>query len=164
MDENRFYVYQYLTEDGLPYYIGKGTNDRIHVKHKNIELPPRDRRVIIENNLTNEDAKKLEKELITKYGRKIDGGILENIKINQWACHAGWKHPPEAIEKIRQGNLGKIRTEEHKKNYSKPKTVEHAEKIRQANLGRPYDPARAAKISATLKARNKAIRESLNGN
>jgi len=163
MADNRFYVYQYLTEEGTPYYIGKGTGNRINVKH-GVDLPPKERRVIIENNLTNEAAKNLEKDLILKYGRKVDGGILENIKINQWACYAGWKHSLESIEKIRQGNLGKVRTEEHKKNYSKPKTAEHAEKIRQANLGRPYDPVRAAKISATLKARNKAIRESLNAN
>ena len=113
--------------------------------------------------LTNEEAKQLEGTLITKYGRKLDGGILDNIKINQWACHTGWTHSEEARRKISNGNKGKVRTEEHKANYRKPKTAEHAEKIRQANLGRPYDPVRAAKISATLKARNKAIREKLNG-
>jgi hypothetical protein len=56
-----------------------------------------------------------------------------------------------------------VRTEQHKANYRKPKTAEHAEKIRQANLGRPYDPVRSAKISATLKARFKAIKEQING-
>ena len=158
-----FYVYQYLTEAGLPYYIGKGSGRRIHRQHTKTELPPVERRIIIKDGLTNDEAKKLEGELITKYGRKLDGGILDNIKINQWACYTGWTHSEETKRKISEGNKGKVRSEEHKANYRKPKTAEHAEKIRQANLGRPYDPIRAAKISATLKARNKALREQLNG-
>ena len=158
-----FYVYQYIDEAGLPYYIGKGSGRRIHRKHTKTELPPVERRIVIKDGLTNEEAKQLEGTLITKYGRKIDGGILDNIKINQWACHTRWTHSEKTRRKISNGNKGKVRTEEHKANYRKPKTAEHAEKIRQANLGRPYDPVRAAKISATLKARNKAIREKLNG-
>jgi hypothetical protein len=158
-----FYVYQYITEAGTPYYIGKGCGRRIHKQHTKTELPPVERRIILKDGLTNEEAKKLEGELITKYGRKLDGGILDNIKINQWACYTGWTHSEETRRKISDGNKGKVRTEEHKANYRKPKTAEHAEKIRQANLGRPYDPVRAAKISATLKAKNTALRENLNG-
>ena len=143
-----FYVYQYLTEDGIPYYIGKGSGKRMNVKHLFVELPPKHRRVIIKDRLTNEEAKKLESELITKYKRKIDGGILENIKINQWACAVGWKHSEETKQKISKGNLGKVRTEEHKQNYKQPKSAEHKEKIRQANLGRPND-GRYTKIGLT---------------
>jgi hypothetical protein len=158
-----FYVYQYVTESGEPYYIGKGSGKRIHVKHTHTTLPPMSRRIIIKDSLTNEEAKKLEGELITKYGRKIDGGLLDNIKINQWACFTGWSHTEEAKRKISSGNTGKVRTEEQKSNYRKPKTAEHAEKIRQANIGRPYDQARADKTSATLKARYKALKEKFNG-
>jgi hypothetical protein len=148
-----FYVYQYISESGSPYYIGKGSGRRIHKPHTKTALPPVERRIIIQDGLTNEEAKKLEGALITKYGRKIDGGILDNIKINQWACFAGWKHSEEAKKAISKKNKGKKRTEDHKANYRKPKTAEHAEKIRQANLGRPYDAERSAKISATLKGR-----------
>lgn len=158
-----FYVYQYITESGTPYYIGKGSGRRIHRHHTKTKLPPLERRIVIKDDLTNEEAKKLEGELITKYGRKLDGGILDNIKINQWACYTGWTHSEETKRKISEGNKGKVRTEEHKANYRKPKTAEHAEKIRQANLGRPYDPVRSAKISATLKARHKALKEQSNG-
>ncbi len=148
MSTGKYYVYQYLTEIGQPYYIGKGSGNRIHVDHKHVQLPPRDRRVIIADSLTNEEAKKLEGELITKFGRKVDGGILDNIKINQWACFAGWHHSEEAKRKISEGNKGKKRSEEAKVRYRKPKTLEHAEKIRQANLGRP-DDGRYKKISLT---------------
>lgn len=149
----QFYVYQYVTESGSPYYIGKGSGRRMHKPHTKTVVPPIERRIIVKDGLTNDEAKQLEGQLITQYGRKIDGGILDNIKINQWACAVGWKHSDEAKKKISESNKGKIRSEQQKQNYRKPKTKEHAEKIRQANLGRPYDPDRAAKISATLKGR-----------
>lgn len=56
----KYYVYQYLTEGRLPYYIGKGKNNRIDVDHKHIALFPIERRIIIKDNLTNEQAKLLE--------------------------------------------------------------------------------------------------------
>ena len=149
MLDNRFYVYQYVNEDGTPYYIGKGTGDRIRVSHGGLMVPPKERRIIIKDNLTNDEAKQLEKELITMYKRKLDGGILENIKINQWACRVGWQHSLETKEKISKGNLGKVRSEEAKINYSKPKSAEHKEKIRQANIGRP-DDGRNKKAAKTV--------------
>ena len=142
---HNYYVYQYLTEDNSPYYIGKGKNNRINCKHK-VVLPPPNRRVIIKDNLTNEEAKSFEKELITKYGRKVDGGILDNIKINQWACFAGWKHSEEAKQAISEKNKGKKRTAEQRKNYKGTVTVEHKEKVRQANLGRKDSLERREKI------------------
>ena len=36
---SKFYVYQYLNEDGTPYYIGKGSNNRINDWHTNVDLP-----------------------------------------------------------------------------------------------------------------------------
>ena len=161
MAGNNYYVYQYITESGQPYYIGKGKNNRIHVAHKHTVIPSKERRIIIKNNLTNDEAKALEGELITKYGRKIDGGILDNIKINQWACFDGWKHKPETIEKIRQGNLGKVRTEEAKIKYRQPKTPEHAENIRKANIGKTVVDNVKQKISDSLKGNipwNKGIK------
>lgn len=141
-----FYVYQYITEDGTPYYIGKGSGRRIHRPYTKTTVPPVDRRVIIQDGLTNDAAKKLEGELITKYGRKLDGGILDNIKINQWACAVGWKHSIEAKRKISEGNKGKKRTPEQLKNYKGTVTAEHKEKVRQANLGRKDSPERREKI------------------
>jgi len=141
-----FYVYQYVSESGLPYYIGKGSGRRIHRHHTKTALPPVERRIIVQDGLTNEEAKKLEGELITKYGRKLDGGSLDNIKINQWACAVGWKHSEEAKRKISIGNKGKKRTEEQRKNYKGTVTEEHKEKVRQANLGRKDSLERREKI------------------
>lgn len=152
-DTDKFYVYMYITELGEPYYVGKGSGDRINRYHSKTCLPPRERRIIVKDNLSNNDAKQIESKLITKYGRKLDGGILDNIKINQWACFTGWKHKPETIEKIRQGNLGKVRTEAHKQKYRQPKTLEHAENIRKANLGKTISDDVKKKISETVKKR-----------
>lgn len=151
-----YYVYQYVTEDGRPYYIGKGSKSRIREKHNHTIVPPVERRVIIQSGLTNEQAKQLEGELITKYRRKIDGGILDNIKINQWACFDGWKHKPESIEKIRQGNLGKVRTDEHKQKYRQPKTKSHASNIKNAVKNLWADPVyRAKRLEQTMETRRR---------
>jgi len=74
----KYYCYAYLREDGSPYYIGKGSGKRIHSTVHNVNLPPMERRVVLKNNLTNEEALELEKQLIAKYGRKEFSGILHN--------------------------------------------------------------------------------------
>ena len=143
-----FYVYQYVTEQGTPYYIGKGSKYRIRQKHLYTVVPPIERRIIVKSALTEEQAFNLENKLIREYGRKIDGGVLDNIKLNQWACATGWKRSEETKHKISKANRGKVRTEEHKQKYRQPKTKEHAENIRKANLDRKND-GRHVKIGIT---------------
>lgn len=153
MTHNIFYVYQYVTDESVPYYIGKGSNNRINESHMPwVELPPAELRQYIKTNLSELEAFNLEINLIKKYGRKIDGGILDNVKLSRWVAQAGWKHSEETKQRISKNNTGKVRTEEQKQNYRKPKTAEHADKIRQANLGRKAD-GRHEKISQTMKGR-----------
>jgi len=154
MDNEIFYVYQYINDDGTPFYIGKGSKDRINESHAPwIELPKKENRQFIKTGMTEKDAFDLEIQLIKQYGRKIDGGILENIKMTRWVAQSGWKHTEETKRIISEKNKGKIRTEEQRNNYKKPKTAEHAEKIRQANLGRKDDGrgAKAAEKNKLLK-------------
>lgn len=74
-----YYVYSYLRADGSPYYIGKGKGLRYKAPHGKLPVPPSDRIVFIEDNLTEEEAFDLEVELIAFYGRKDNGtGILRN--------------------------------------------------------------------------------------
>ena len=74
-----FYTYAYLREDGTPYYIGKGHGKRIHHTNHGINLPPRERRIILKDNLTEEQAFRHEIYLIAVLGRKDNGtGMLRN--------------------------------------------------------------------------------------
>jgi hypothetical protein len=147
----KFYVYRYNNKDGTPFYIGKGSKNRINESHLPwIQIPSVEYRQIIKDNLTEKEAFDLEISLIHQYKRKIDGGILENKKISRWVAQAGWKQSEEAKQKIAKSNTGKVRTLKQKENYKGSKTLEHAEKIRQANLGRK-DDGRYIKISQTMK-------------
>ena len=90
------YILKDQTRNNEPFYVGKGTRYRyrqhfteseektvnIH-KHRRIKKIQRETNdnPIVEfaaRNLTNEDACKLEIELIAKYGKHNEGGILTN--------------------------------------------------------------------------------------
>ena len=78
-----YYVYFYLREDRTPYYVGKGSGKRINQRHKFsggkfLPLPPLDRRVIVKYFNDEEECFLFEELLIEFYGRKLDGGILNN--------------------------------------------------------------------------------------
>jgi hypothetical protein len=77
---NNYYTYAYLREDGTPYYIGKGRGDRAYKNDSRCcARPPKDRILILKNNLTENEAYKHEIYMIKHYGKKVDGGILHNI-------------------------------------------------------------------------------------
>lgn len=77
---NNYYTYAYMREDGTPYYICKGRNKRIHNKHNKIPLQPKERRIYLKQNLTEEDAFKHEIYMISVFGRKdLKTGILLNM-------------------------------------------------------------------------------------
>jgi hypothetical protein len=154
LSEPIFYVYQYLDGDGNPYYIGKGSKDRINESHLPwVKIPSADCRKFIQTDMFEQDAFDLELKLIKKYGRKIDGGILENKKLTRWVAQAGWNHTDDAKRTISEKNKGKVRTEEHKQNYRKPKTADHANRIKDVvqNLWNnpEYKEQRLAKLKET---------------
>ena len=85
-----YYVYAYLRKDRYtPYYIGKGKGPRwVRNDGRMAPVPPPEQRTKIAENLTEEAALELEALLIKQWGRKIDGGILQNIQ-------EGGNQPPD---------------------------------------------------------------------
>ena len=84
-----------------PYYIGKGSNNRLNEKH-NVFLPTKDRIVKIAETLSEQEAFDLEIELIAKYGRQDLGtGILRN-QTDGGDGASGHIHSEEAIAKMKE--------------------------------------------------------------
>ena len=81
MPRSNYYTYAYIREDGTPYYIGKGANNRIKQKHgRPCQKPSDPNRIIkLKQNLTEEEAFRHEIYMIALYGRRDNGtGILHN--------------------------------------------------------------------------------------
>ena len=149
----KYYVYEYLREDGTPYYVGKGQGNRWCSPH-NVSVPPKERVKFVAEALDEQTAFNLEEELILKYGRKDLGtGILRNLT----SGGEGQTPGPEVrarLSAIKKGkkpnNYGKTMTykkdrewdrqgEKHHQ-YGKERTDEERRKISEgikANWDRP---------------------------
>jgi hypothetical protein len=174
---NIYYVYQYLREDGTPYYIGKGSKNRAYSRCRTIPRP-KDKNLIefVAINLDETEAFKLEEELIKRYGRLDNGtGILRNLTDggegaantkNKIAWNKGKTQSLEHNLKISNALKGKSKSSETKKKISESKkgssgtwtgrhhSEETKEKIRKFNLGKklgPMSEEHKAKIAESLK-------------
>lgn len=79
------YVYLYLLENGLPYYVGKGSGIRAWASHKRkdgTQLRPSDKKfiVVVAHKLSEFESYSLESKLTMVYGLFSEGGILVNSK------------------------------------------------------------------------------------
>ena len=142
---NDYYVYQYLNEDGSPFYIGKGKDRRINMPHlvdgKNI-LPKKNRRVMIAEEMSERDSLELEAFIIQEIGREVDGGTLINVRCRGRESKQVFNEETRA--KMRDAKLGIPRSEETKAKMS----VAHLEHWK------TYDSTeRDKKISKALKGR-----------
>jgi len=158
-----FYTYMWLRYDGTPYYVGKGCGDRAFIDHRKGKRarPPQDvSRILIEDHVSEAEAFEAERFLISYYGRKDFGGILINMtdggegaaghspsqetRDHLREVNSGWKHSPEAIEKIRQARRQQIRqpiSEEQKQKISLAKrgykfSEEHRRNFMKARWGK----------------------------
>ena len=105
--ENIYYTYAYLREDGTPYYIGKGKDDRAFDKKRRMAPKDTSRILILKKDLTEEEAFKHEIYMIAVFGKKKYGeGILWNITNGGEGCSMpsplkGKPRPPEQAKKLR---------------------------------------------------------------
>lgn len=132
-----YYVYQYLREDGSPYYIGKGKGRRATSRNRRtVAVPPKDRIEIVKDSLSEQEAFDLERQLIAQYGRKDLGtGILRNLTDGGEGT-SGYKHTEEWKVQKSLSMSGRTCTDEHKA------------KVSAALKGRIFDEEHRAKLSA----------------
>jgi uncharacterized ubiquitin-like protein YukD len=157
VNPNRFYTYAYLREDRSPYYIGKGTKNRAYKKSSRIFLPPpKDRIILLKQNLTEEEAFNHEIYMIAVFGRKDLGtGILHNrTDGGQGSSNLNTK----SKKKIIDAHKGKILSEEHKLKLSKAHkgkkhTEEHIKKVSVANRGQTRSEETKRKMSEAHKGK-----------
>jgi len=166
VNPNRFYTYAYLREDKTPYYIGKGTGDRIYSTNRR-NNPPKDksRIIFLKQNLTEEEAFRHEIYMIAVFGRKDLGtGILHNLTDGGDGA-SGYVFSEETRKKMseaRRGeknhNYGKIHSEETRRKMSesqigKTLSKEHIDKIIEGLKGRPVSEETRRKMSETRKGK-----------
>ena len=150
---NGHYVYTYFDNKDKPYYVGMGKGRRVTMPHLYVDIPDdKDNKIEVIDGLTEQEAWDKEIELIEKYGRKcINTGILENLAPGGKGQSSGWHHSEIGKQRISKGNKGKVRTEEHKKNYRGTKTKKHAENISKGMKGIPHTEERKKNISKAMK-------------
>ena len=153
---NIYYVYQYLRENGTPYYIGKGSNYRAYSTCRVIPKPKDKNRIqIVAYSLSEAESLLLETKLIAMYGRvdlgtgilhnKTDGGDGAHNVANKIAWNKGKKQSAEHNLKISLAHKGRKRS------------VEHQEKINQSLKKRGPCPEHVKeKIRQTL-AKTRAL-------
>jgi hypothetical protein len=141
VNPNRFYTYAYLREDRTPYYIGKGSGERVYTRNRGELKSPKDksRIIFLKQNLTEEEAFKHEIYMIDVLGRKDLGtGILHNKTDGGEGC-SGIVITDEYIEnKIKAGKRSKelgVGVHGRTKNQMIEDGKKGAEKQRKLGLG-----------------------------
>jgi hypothetical protein len=148
-----YYCYVYYDENWVAYYVGKGCRNRKRVTRQ-LQIPPNER--IQTFHFTNEwEAYECEIDLIHFWGRKQDGGSLENVALG--GPGAPGVIPSEETRAKRSKALkGRVFTPEWKeklsaaaKGRSCPQVTRDA--ASRAHKGKPKSPEHRAKIAAALK-------------
>jgi len=166
-----YYTYAYLREDKTPYYIGRGKHHKGFKYHRMSQhtcgVPPQDRRIILKDNLSKQEAIKHEEYLIHLYGLISDEtGILRNyVRDSRGGSYKGRKLSEETKQKMslamkKRWESGVYDTQEYKdkiaeSNRQNPRVKKHSEqtkeKQRKASTGRIQSEETKKKRSESIK-------------
>ena len=149
--ELNFYIYFWLREDAVPYYVGKGAGRRAVNAHR-VPKPPTER-ILIKACFSEEEALELERFFIALYGRVVVGtGCLHNLTI-------GGQRGPSGLmisEETRKKKMGNKNALGHKPSLASRKlmgdaarnrSIESTNKIRLAKLGKKASEETRRKMS-----------------
>ena len=152
-----YYVYAYINKKtGLPYYIGKGKNNRAYKFHGHITVPKdKSKIVFLETNLSNVGALALERRYIKWFGRKnIDNnGILLNI--TEGGDGNNGPHSEEAKASMR-GRRKPFTKEEKEKKYASRRGPNLKARGPRPNARKPRGPEAALKSWETRRNKIKS--------
>lgn len=167
-----YYTYAYLREDKTPYYIGRGKHHKGYKYHRMSQkhtcgIPPQERRMILKDNLSKEQAIKHEEYMIDLFGLICDGtGILRNyLRDSCGGSYRGRKLSEETKQKMSlamkkrwengfydsQEYRDKISESNRKNPRVKHHTNETKQKQREANSGRFQSEETKQKRSESIK-------------
>jgi hypothetical protein len=167
-----YYTYAYLREDKTPYYIGRGKHHKGYKYHRmsakhTCGVPPQERRLILKDNLSKEQAMKHEEYMIDLFGIVHDNtGILRNyVKDSCGGSYEGRKLSEETKQKMslamkKRWESGVYDTQEYKdkiaeSNRQNPRVKKHSEqtkeKQRKASTGRIQSEETKKKRSESIK-------------
>lgn len=165
MDKKEFYVYRwYYINTNETFHIGKGKGQRYKEKKqsrnqffKNIINKEKDNVTseILVNNLTEQEAWDLEKQLITEY--KSKGECKTNFHEGGRGGNTGNYNNPERSRKISEAakkRIGKLNPM-----YGKHHTEETKQKLREINLGKKLTPEHIEKLKEANRGRKKTKAE-----
>jgi hypothetical protein len=140
-----YYTYAYLRENRTPYYIGKGSGRRAYSLNHRINIPPKDRILILKKFANESDALKHEMYMIAVFGRKDLGtGILQNLSDGGTGGASGYVTTPK-VRLMRSSRMmgnkiwsGKTHDKEAREKVSKAKkgkklSKDHIDKLKKSH-------------------------------
>jgi len=159
-----YYTYAYLREDGTPYYIGKGKGKRAYVKRygKGRARRPKNLNniILLKQNITEEEAFRHEKYMISVFGRKDLGtGTLHNRTDggDGPSGHIPWNKGIPMVEEVKaKVSRNRKGIASHRPGFKH--TDETKELCRQAAKRQTYSEERNNKIILALTGRKRSQR------
>ena len=104
------FVYVY-SDNGIPYYVGKGNRSRIFMRH-NVPVPSSDHIQFFEFD-SEQEAWDTEIQLIAFFGRQCDGGTLMNVSTGGAGGTTGVRFSNERREKMSLAAKERIQKKGH---------------------------------------------------
>ena len=155
---NDFYTYAFLRENRRPYYIGKGSGNRIYSTYRKGAKPPKDktRIILLKQNLIEEEAFRHEIYMIAVFGRKDLGtGILIN-RTDGGEGSSGAVRSNETKRKISEKMKNPSKETRRKKSEvkkGKSFSEEHKRKISEGKKGKIHSEETKKKIGEAKKGK-----------